>query len=114
MIPIVLNRLLETTNQNTWAGVFQEMEQNIKYMLENLSGNDFMEGRTILTLKAVTQIYQRILSKFMSTSKAKELKTILSNCVTVGNKMLKMMNEAKYKLAAVSSQILKHGDRIMI
>lgn len=114
MIPIVLNRLIETTKEKTMAGVIKEMEQNIAYLLEHINGHNFMDGKTILTLKAVMQIYQRILSKYMSTSKSTEVKTILVNLVVIGNKMLKMMKESKYKLAANSSQILKHGDRIMI
>jgi len=107
---MAFNGFVDDSQESTMQGFLQNLKDGIGFFFENIAGHQVLLNRSVLTLRAVTELYIHSITK--SIRNLKSMDKIKEQMKELGDRLIVNFTSAKDRIFNFSLQIFKTDDVI--
>ncbi len=105
---MAFNGFVDDSHESTMQGFLQNLKDGIDYFFDNIVGHQVLLNRSVLTLRAVTELYIYSITK--SIRDLKSMERIKEQMKELGDRLIVNFTSAKDRIFNFSLQIFKTDD----
>jgi hypothetical protein len=105
---MAFNGFVDDTHESTMQGFLQALKDSVAYFFAHISGHPILLNRSLLTLRAVTELYINSITK--SIKNLKSMSLIKEQMKELGDRLIFNFTSAKDRIFNLSLQIFKTDD----
>ena len=106
------NRVWSESNESTLQGCLKLFENNISHFLSHIQNHKVLENRSVITLKAISDMYAFAMKRNLGKSETVEQRK--ESLVRMGETLIKNFADCKDKIFRLSQHVIKPGDSVLV
>jgi translation initiation factor eIF-2B subunit alpha len=106
------NEVWRQSNESTLQGCLKHIEGNIDFFLKNIDDHPVLENRSIITLKAISDMYSFAMKRNFGKNKTVEERN--QSMIEMGDLLIKNFSNCKDKIFKLSQHVIKANDTVLV
>ena len=107
-----LNIVWRDSTENTLQGVLKLIKNNLDYFMLNIKGHSVMKNRSIVSLKAIAEMYSFSMKRYIVNFSDGEARK--QGMMEMGRTLIFNFRKCKHKIFEYSKQIINDDDVILV
>jgi translation initiation factor eIF-2B subunit alpha len=106
------NFVWQESNEHTLQGCLKLVDSNIDYFLKNIDNHPILENRSVITLKAISDMYSFAMKR--NFGKTNDMESRKTSMIQMGELLIKNFSGCKEKIFKLSGHVIKPGDSVLV